>query len=173
MHIHGTRIEMEVEIYATNQGHEYQCIALNWKRNDIGHQSLQEPTHTGWYLNFKSNHPLHVKRGFIQSPHNRASTICQEQQDSVIEISKLRRDLQPNGYPQQFIDFVINSKAAVIQIKRKSLWACNIRTIFRTKHTLRSSLMKTRLERGPQQMAQCVYSILCECGRSYIGKIDF
>jgi hypothetical protein len=31
-------------------------------------------------------------------------------------------------------------------------------------------LMKTRPERGLQQMAQYVYSILCERGRSYTGE---
>jgi hypothetical protein len=46
----------------------------------------------------------------------------------------------------------------------------NIRTIFKTKHTLRSSLKKTRPESDQQQMAQCVHSISLECGRSYIGK---
>jgi predicted GIY-YIG superfamily endonuclease len=46
----------------------------------------------------------------------------------------------------------------------------NIRTIFKTKHTLRSSLARTRPKRDPQQMAHCVYSIPCECGRSYIGE---
>jgi hypothetical protein len=46
----------------------------------------------------------------------------------------------------------------------------NIRTIFKIKHTLRSSLMKTRPERDPQQMAQCIYSIPCESGRRYIGE---
>jgi hypothetical protein len=30
--------------------------------------------------------------------------------------------------------------------------------------------MKTRLERDPLQMVQCIYSIPCECGRSYIGE---
>jgi predicted GIY-YIG superfamily endonuclease len=30
--------------------------------------------------------------------------------------------------------------------------------------------MKTRTERGPQQTAQCLYSITCEYGRSYIGE---
>jgi predicted GIY-YIG superfamily endonuclease len=30
--------------------------------------------------------------------------------------------------------------------------------------------MKTRPERDPQQTAQCIYSIPCECGRSYIGE---
>jgi hypothetical protein len=46
----------------------------------------------------------------------------------------------------------------------------NIRTTFKTKHTFRSSLMKTRLQRDPQQMAQCISSIPCECGRSCIGE---
>jgi hypothetical protein len=46
----------------------------------------------------------------------------------------------------------------------------NIRTIIKTKHTFRSSLMNTRPERDPQQKAQFVYSIPCECDRSYIGK---
>jgi hypothetical protein len=30
--------------------------------------------------------------------------------------------------------------------------------------------MKTRLKRDPQQTAQCMYSIPCECGRSCIGE---
>jgi hypothetical protein len=46
----------------------------------------------------------------------------------------------------------------------------NVKTIFKTKHILRSSLMKTMPERGPQQTAQCIYSILTEFGRSYIGE---
>jgi hypothetical protein len=33
---------------------------------------------------------------------------------------------------------------------------CNIRTIVRTEHILRSSRMKTRPEGDPQQTAQCV-----------------
>jgi predicted GIY-YIG superfamily endonuclease len=46
----------------------------------------------------------------------------------------------------------------------------NIRAIFKTKHTLRSSLMQSRPERDRQQTAQCIYSIPCECGRSYNGE---
>jgi hypothetical protein len=77
-------------------------------------------------------------------------------------------------------------RVAVIWIKSKSFWACvcpicewcfrevqtyrgiryNNWLIFRTKHTLRSSLMKTWPEIYPQQTAQCIYSIPCECGRS-------
>jgi hypothetical protein len=42
--------------------------------------------------------------------------------------------------------------------------------IFKTKHTLGSSPTKTRPERDPLQASQCIYSIPCECGRSYIGE---
>jgi hypothetical protein len=150
----------------------------------------RKPTHTGRYLNFKSNHPPHVKISLIQSLHNRASTICQERQILFNEISNLRRGLQLNGYSQGFIDSVINSKGSSRPNKEeKPLGSVyipymngvsekfkrignryNIRNILKTKHTLRSSFMETRLERDRQQTAQCVYSIPCECGRSYIAE---
>jgi hypothetical protein len=44
-----------------------------------------------------------------------------------------------------------------------------MRMIFKTKHILRNSLENIRPERDPQWTAQCIYSIPCECGRSYIG----
>jgi hypothetical protein len=150
----------------------------------------RKPTHTGRYLSFKANHPPHVKIGLIQSIHTQAFTICQELQDPVNEISNLRHDFQLNAYPHGFIDPVINSKGSSHSNKKeKPLGSVNIpyvtsvsekfkrignphniRSIFRTKHTLRSSLMKARLERDLQQMALCVYSIHCECGRNYIGE---
>jgi hypothetical protein len=64
------------------------------------------------YLSLNSNLLTHVKRGLIQSLHKRASTICQELQDLCNETSSLRSDLQLNGYPQGFIDSVINSESS-------------------------------------------------------------
>jgi hypothetical protein len=46
---------------------------------------------------------------------------------------------------------------------------CNIRTMFKAKHTLRSSLMKTRPQRDQQQTAP---KHSCECGGSYISETD-
>jgi hypothetical protein len=46
----------------------------------------------------------------------------------------------------------------------------NIKTIFKTKYALRDILMRTRPISEPQQTAQCIYSIPCEFGRSYIGE---
>jgi hypothetical protein len=85
---------------------------------------------------------------------------------------------------------VLSSRLAVVRIKRKKPQGSvyipyvkgvseqfklignryNIRMIFKTERTLRNTLMKTRPERDPEQTAQCIYSIPCECGRSYIGE---
>jgi hypothetical protein len=48
----------------------------------------------------------------------------------------------------------------------------NIRTIFKVKHTLMSSLMRTRPKRDLHYMAHWICSIPCECGSSYISEID-
>jgi hypothetical protein len=44
----------------------------------------------------------------------------------------------------------------------------NIKTLFKTRQTLRSMLIRTRPNREVQDMRQCIYSIPCECGRCYI-----
>jgi hypothetical protein len=102
----------------------------------------------------------------------------------------MRSDLQLNCYTQSFIDSVIDSNGSSrLNKEQKPLGSTyipyvknvlekfkrrgnryNIRTIFKTKHALRSSLMKTGPEKDPQQTAQCIYSIPCECGRSYTGE---
>jgi hypothetical protein len=79
----------------------------------------RKPTHTGRYLNFNSDHPPHVKRGIIHSLNDRASTICQERQDLLVEANNLRRDLQLNGYPQGFINTVVRSKGSSRQKKEE------------------------------------------------------
>jgi hypothetical protein len=131
-----------------------------------------------------------VKRSLIPSLHNRVSTTYQERQDLFNEIGILRHYLQIKGYSQGFIDSVINSKNIRRPNKEEKLLGSvcvpymkniseklklignryNIRMIFKTKSTLTSSLMKTRPGRDPQQAAQCVYIIPCECGKDYIGE---
>jgi hypothetical protein len=134
------------------------------RKGTLATKVYRKPIHTGQYLNFKSNHKPHVKRGLIQSLYNRASTTSKEGHNLFNEISNLRCDLQLNCYPQNFIDSVINSKGSSrLNKEEKPLGSVyipyvkgfsekfkrtgnryNIRTIFKTKHTLRSSLMKTR-----------------------------
>jgi hypothetical protein len=46
----------------------------------------------------------------------------------------------------------------------------NIRTIFKTRRSLRSILNENQTRKGSQITAPCVCSIPCECGRNYIGE---
>jgi hypothetical protein len=46
----------------------------------------------------------------------------------------------------------------------------NIWTMFKAKYTLSSSLMKTRLERDPQQTVQCVYNIPVNVAQAILVK---
>jgi hypothetical protein len=95
-----------------------------------------------------------------------------------------------NEYPQEFIDFIpkpsrnncpfsdtIYQVIIVIPyikgISEKSRCIGNlfsIRTIFKSKHTLRRTLMKTGRVRYDQKTKQCVYRIPCDCGRCYITE---
>ena len=85
-------------------------------------------------------------------------------------------DLQPNGYLQSFTDSVVNSRDGAHSKKTKEdTPLCyvhipyvkgvsekfrrkgnryNVRTIFKIKHTLRSSLVKTGPESDPRETAQ-------------------
>jgi hypothetical protein len=49
----------------------------------------------------------------------------------------------------------------------------DIRTVFKTKHALRGSLMTTRPERNPQIVAHFICSILCARGENYFREIGW
>jgi hypothetical protein len=133
-------------------------------------KGYQKPTHTDRYLQFKSNHPHHMKRGDIHSLINQAKDICQDQKDLNDTIKKIRHDLMLNENPQKFIDFpmkplrsncpssdiIYQGTVIIPHIKGTSEKFrhignhFNVRTIFKTKHTLHGTLMKTGLVRGAQ-----------------------
>jgi hypothetical protein len=46
----------------------------------------------------------------------------------------------------------------------------NARTIFKTKHTLHGTSIKTGLVRNAHQTKQCVYNMPCNYGSYYIGE---
>jgi hypothetical protein len=118
----------------------------------------RKPTHTGRYLHFKSNHPRHVQRGVVHSLANRGKVICQNQKDFNNEIKNKKHDLMLNEYPEESVDSVIKPSArnhpssdtvyqgtVVIPYVRdiSEKFRCignhvNLRTIFKTKYTIRS-----------------------------------
>jgi hypothetical protein len=153
---HSIQFTMEI---VSNSAIPFLDVLIVRKETTLATKVYGKPIHNSQYLSFKSNHPPHVKRVFIQNLHNRASTICRERQDLSNEISSLTRDLQLNCYPQDFIDSVINSKGSSRPNKEEKPVGSvyiphvkgvsemfkhianrynNIRTIFKTKHTLKS-----------------------------------
>jgi hypothetical protein len=94
-----------------------------------------------------------------------------------------------NEYPQEFVDSVMKSstcncpsytmyQGTVIIPHVKGISEklrhignrFNLRNIFKNKHKLCGTLMKTGPVRDAQQMKQCVYSIPCDWGKCYIGE---
>jgi hypothetical protein len=112
--------------------------------------------------------------------------MCHDQK----EIKKKRHDMLLNEYAQGFVGSVMKPlrsnrpssdttyQDTVIIPYDESIsgkFKCtgnrfNVRTIFKTKHTLRETLMKTGSATDGQQTKQCVYSIPCDNGRCYNGE---
>jgi hypothetical protein len=111
--------------------------------------------------------------------------MCQNQKDFNNEIKTTKHDLMLNEYPKEFVDSVMKPPARNrpssdtvyqgtviilyvkgISEKFKRIGNCfDLRTIFKTKHALHETLMKTGSVRDTQQMKQLVYSIPCDCVR--------
>jgi hypothetical protein len=147
----------------------------------------RKPTHTGRYLQFKSSHPHHVKGGVVHSLVNQAKFKCKNQKEFNNEIKNIRQDLMLNEYPKEFVESVMKPLATnrpssdtiyqgtviIPYVKGTSekfrrIGNCfYLRTIFKTKHTLHGTLMKTGPVQDAQQTKQCVYSIPCDCGICY------
>jgi hypothetical protein len=101
----------------------------------------------------------------------------------------MRHDLMLNEYQQEFVDFVMKisrsncpigttyqGMAIILHFKgickkfRHIGNFFNIRTIFRTKHTLQGTLMETGPVRDAHQMKQCVYNTLRDFDRCCIRE---
>jgi len=69
-----------------------------WLWTCINHSVHKKPTPSGHYLNYSSNHPLHMKMGVIHSLCIRATIIWQEKQGLTEEMDSFNRDLQCSNY---------------------------------------------------------------------------
>jgi hypothetical protein len=117
--------------------------------------------------------------------------MCQDQKNFNNEIKNLRHDLMPHEYPQEFVGSIMKPSRSnrpssdsttyqgtviipyvkgISEKFRRIGNRFNVRAIFESKHTLRGTVMKTGPVRDAQQTKECVYNILCDCGRCYIGE---
>jgi hypothetical protein len=181
-HTNGVRptIQVTMETEANNMI-PFLNVHVIRKQSSIITTFYRKPTHNGRYLNFHSNHPPHVKRGIIPSLYKKA-IICRERQDLAHEVNNLKHDLQLYCFPTKLINSVINNTGGNNRLRNDVKPICsvvipyvkgisdkfkrignryNIRTIFKTKYTIRNALMRTRHMSDPQLRAHCIYNIPC------------
>jgi hypothetical protein len=177
-----TKFTMEVEANDTLPFFD----ALVMKRSPkLATKVYQKPTHTGHYLHFQVQPPTSRKKESCSGFVSWVNVIWQDQKDFDNKIKNIRHDLMFNGYLKEFVDSIMKPFEKQSSFFRYSIWGqsshmlrvfprnsdkFNVRTIFRAKHTLHGTLMRTGLVRDAQQMKHCMYNIPCDCGRCYIGE---
>ena len=72
--------------------------------NTLSFGIYRKNTHTGKYLNFKSNNPVAHKRSVAYSLFNRSKLICEDTKEKEIEDKYIREQLENNNYPRSLIN---------------------------------------------------------------------
>jgi hypothetical protein len=129
------------------------------------------------------------KKGVVHGLFIRAKFLYRDQ-DFNNEIKYIIYDLMLNEYPKKIVDSVMKPSTrnrpssgiiyqhtviiryvkGISEKLRRIGNRFNLSTIFKTKHILRETLMKTWPVREAQQTKECMYSIPCGCDRCYIGE---
>jgi hypothetical protein len=191
-HIHSLRpaIKFTTEVETDSVIPLLDMLVIN-KGSTMDTKVYRKHTHTGHSYHLQLNCLSRLKRGVVQNPYHRATTIWQNQQDRSDKIYIVRYDLQLSAYPIGFIDSVIKKSKRnvhlwkvvqtldfisikyITDVSKKFKHIANrynIITVSSMRHTLKNSLMTMGPIRALQENGNCIYSIPCECGRSYIGE---
>jgi hypothetical protein len=184
------RIQVTVE-HPQNNSLPFLDVLVRIDGDSLTTTVYRKPTNTGRYLSFDSSHPVSQKRAVVQTLVRRARDICQTPEDLQCELSKIRRDLTQNGYPQRLIDSCINyNRPDKLPLEQQILgYACvpfmpglsepltrvlckfNVKVVHIPFSPLRSRLQKTRTKCNPFESTCVVYNIPCrDCNNSYVGQ---
>ena len=157
----------------------------------------RKPTSTDRYIHYSSHHQRRVLRGTLCSMRDRAHNLCR---DSSVdgELTHLTRIFESNGYPTSFVRRVLNqpptrnngstckteegeeSKPKVLYLPyirgvseriERGCRNLGVRTVFKSRNTLRQTLMNVK-SRTPRECKRgAVYEIPCaDCDSVYIGE---
>jgi hypothetical protein len=155
-------------------------------------QVYRKPTDSGLYLQFDSNHPGAVKNGIVNTLLHRAKTHCSDEIAYNNEVKKVEDILASNKYPIRLVRQVKNMREksgrkvdntikpeATVSLPyvprlsekiKKIASGLNIRAVFTSRNTIRSNLVRFKPRMQPIIKKGVIYSIPCECGKSYIGE---
>jgi hypothetical protein len=91
-------------------------------------------------------------------------------QEFIPSISKRLRSSYLSSQTTYKSTVIISSGKGISEKVKSNGNQFNVRTIFKTKQTLRGMLVGTGPIIESKQMKQCVYNIPLECGRCYISE---
>ena len=151
-------------------------------------QLYRKPTFTGQCLNFKSHHPYTLKKGIVRCLQHRAKTISSDTDAYQEEMISLKHNLRRNNYPERITSAPRNLDRRIEDNTRKLTTVClpyikelpertqkicspyDIRTVLTSDPTLRRYLFRVKPPTEFNMTKNCVYSILCSCGKIYKGE---
>ena len=161
-------------------------ILITWKNFTMPTRVYRNPTHKGHYINYCSNHLLNVQAWDIQSLCNRATFICQGNQDVKEKLDKLKCILQLIDYPSHHNNSMhtfpwravfkesrcstvgrahIHFTVVCDKFKCTDIWN-KFSTLSKTKYT--HKILCERIQEDPQQTAYCAYCFPPKCGTNYL-----
>ena len=169
------------------------------QRKDDGNLDVtvyRKPTHTDRYLDFRSHHPSHVKRGLVRCLYDRARSITTKQEDLQKEECHLTEVLRQNGYPSNFIRsssipsrqdvetteeplpeegrrpplVMLPYTEGVSEDIRRVCRKFGMKVVFKSGLSLRSMLTKVKDTLALEKKSKVVYQVPCSCGEIYIGE---
>ena len=147
----------------------------------------RKPTFTGQYLNLNSHHPYTVKKGIVRCLQHRAKTISSDIDEYQEEMISLRHNLHRNNYLERKTSAPRNLDR-IEDNTRKLTTVClpyvkglaeriqnicspyDIRAVFKSGSTLRRHLFRIKPPTEFNMIKNCVYSLLCSCGKIYKGE---
>ncbi len=197
-HLNGVRPSIRFTVEVERDGRLPFLDTLLQRRNDgsLDVTVYRKPTHTDRYLDFKSHHPSHVKRGLVRCLYDRARSITTRQDNLKKKEFHLAEVLKQNGYPSTFVcsssipsrrDVEITEAPLPEEGRRPPLvmlphtegvsedirWVCRkfgLKDVFRSGLSSRSMLTRVKDTLAMEKRSKVVYQIPCSCGKKYIGE---
>ena len=154
----------------------------------------RKPTHTDFYLQFDSHHPLIHKLGVIRSLQHRANTIISDQEDLPGEHNHIQKSLGCCGYPNWAFTKAKKTKehtqnqnaetgtgtqitipyiSGLSERIKNTLKSFGIATSYKPTNIIRGKLVHVKDKPPRDKQSNLVYGITCaatDCGEAYVGE---
>ena len=173
------------------------CLIERTNEMSLKSKVYKKPTHTGQYINYDSNQPLHVKLSTIKTLVRRAKLLCTEKHDFEEELKYIRKTMALNDFPKRIIEKTIREaltenrelnrtnekeenmismylpyeKGISENIQRISK-GFNVKVIHKKNKSLKNIVNTPCLtNETPMDQQGVVYKVKCgECEKFYIGE---